>query len=62
MHHVKHLRKDGVKPTGFLELMSKLNRKQIPVCRKCHGKIHSGKYEGMALKDLHKIKTKITKR
>lgn len=38
MHHVKHLRKDGNKSTGFLELMSKLNRKQIPVCRTCHKK------------------------
>jgi hypothetical protein len=36
MHHVRHLRKDGVKPTGFLSLMSKLNRKQIPICRSCH--------------------------
>lgn len=56
MHHVKHLRKDGIKPTGFVSLMSKLNRKQIPVCKKCHLKIHKGDYNGMKLSELHKIK------
>jgi hypothetical protein len=57
MHHVKHLRKDNVKPSGLLELMSKLNRKQIPVCRKCHISIHKGEYNGTALKDLYIRKT-----
>jgi len=63
MHHVKHLRKDGVKPTGFLNLMSNLNRKQIPVCRSCHNKIHKGNYNGMAIRDLKRpeIKTFIIK-
>jgi group II intron reverse transcriptase/maturase len=63
MHHVKHLRKEGVKPTGFLSLMSKLNRKQIPVCRSCHNKIHKGIYNGMAIRDLKRpeIKTLIIK-
>lgn len=40
MHHVRHLRKDSVVGTGFTALMSKLNRKQLPVCRPCHKKIH----------------------
>jgi len=52
MHHVKHLRKDGKKPTGFLDLMSKLNRKQIPVCTQCHLKIHKGLLNHISLKDL----------
>jgi hypothetical protein len=55
MHHVKHLRKGGVKSTGFTALMSSLNRKQIPVCKPCHIKIHKGLYNDMKLKDLHKI-------
>lgn len=37
---------------GFTALMSKLNRKQIPVCTKCHRKIHDGKYDGMKLGEL----------
>jgi hypothetical protein len=41
LHHVKHIRKGEVK--GFTQIMKQLNRKQIPVCRPCHMKIHSGK-------------------
>ncbi len=52
VHHVKHLRKDGKKPTGFLSLMSQLNRKQIPLCIPCHNKVHNGTYNGLKLKDL----------
>lgn len=40
MHHVKHIRKGKIK--GFTKIMSQLNRKQIPVCRECHMKIHKG--------------------
>jgi len=50
MHHVKHIRKGNV--TGFTKIMSQLNRKQIPVCRKCHMNIHNGRYDGISLKDL----------
>jgi group II intron reverse transcriptase/maturase len=53
MHHVKHIRKSGTNMTGFTNLMSKLNRKQIPVCRPCHRKIHNGEYNGISLKELH---------
>jgi predicted HNH restriction endonuclease len=52
MHHVKHLRKDGNKPSGFLALMSKLNRKQIPLCTQCHQGVHAGLYNGLSLKEL----------
>lgn len=57
MHHVKHLRKN-IDPNqkGFTKLMSNLNRKQIPVCRTCHLKIHKGEYNGIALKDLKRPK------
>lgn len=51
MHHVKHVRKGKI--VGFTALMSKLNRKQIPVCVNCHDKIHSGKYDGLSLKNIH---------
>lgn len=38
--------------------MSKLNRKQNPVCSKCHVKIHNGKYDGISMKDLQLNKIK----
>ena len=28
------------------------NRKQVPVCRECHRKIHRGEYDGLRLADL----------
>jgi hypothetical protein len=54
MHHVKHIRKEGQKVTGFTKIMSRLNRKQVPVCQECHIKIHNGEYDGMSIKDLAK--------
>jgi group II intron reverse transcriptase/maturase len=50
MHHVRHVRKG--KNVGFAAVMSAINRKQVPVCQSCHGKIHAGKYDGIALSDF----------
>jgi len=53
MHHVRHIRKMGLrKPRGFQAVMRALNRKQIPVCKGCHRKIHRGEYDGIRLQDL----------
>lgn len=52
MHHVKHIRKGGIKSSGFLALMSQLNRKQIPVCQSCHVKIHKGLYNDISIKNI----------
>lgn len=49
-HHVRHIKTGKVE--GFLQVMQQLNRKQIPTCKECHKNIHSGKYNGMKLKDL----------
>lgn len=49
-HHVRHVKVGKVE--GFLQVMRQLNRKQIPTCKECHKNIHSGKYNGMKLKDL----------
>ena len=46
-HHVRHIRKTKVK--SFTALMSKLNRKQVAVCKSCHHKTHQGLYEGLIL-------------
>jgi hypothetical protein len=48
-----HIRKVGGKPVGgFAWLMRLQNRKQVPVCRECHRKIHRGEYDGLRLADL----------
>ena len=51
IHDVKHIRKGKV--IGFSQIMKKLNR--IPVCRDCHMKIHSGKYDGINLSSIGTI-------
>lgn len=57
MHHVKHLKK-GISPNqkAFTKLMATLNRKQIPVCKECHLKIHKGVYDGLPLNALKQKK------
>ena len=49
MHHVKALKS---KTSGFMNVMRAMNRKQIPVCKSCHVKIHAGIYSGISLKKL----------
>lgn len=49
MHHVRSLKGKGA---GFLSVMRAMNRKQIPVCKQCHMKIHRGEYDGKALAKL----------
>jgi len=51
MHHVRSLKG---KPKGFTATMKAMNRKQIPVCRICHNKIHYGLYDGLRINDLKK--------
>jgi group II intron reverse transcriptase/maturase len=57
MHHVRHIRKltNKREPTGFNRILRAINRKQIPVCTACHGKIHRGEYDGLRLSDLEYI-------
>jgi group II intron reverse transcriptase/maturase len=52
MHHIRHIRKRGEKVWGFTLYMAAINRKQVPVCRKCHRDIHNGKYDGASLSSL----------
>jgi retron-type reverse transcriptase len=49
-HHVRHIKVN--KTEGFLQVLNNLNRKQIPVCQKCHTNIHQGKYDSLKLTDL----------
>jgi hypothetical protein len=52
VHHVRALRKNGsvVRKDFISVMMSKINRKQIPVCTSCHKNIHRGKYDGPSFK------------
>lgn len=54
MHHVRHIRKlsDKRQATGFHRILRMLNRKQIPVCKICHEKIHRGEYDSLKLSDM----------
>jgi len=52
MHHVKHIRKRGQNLQGFSLYMAAINRKQVPVCQKCHREIHRGKYDGASLAQI----------
>jgi len=57
MHHIKHVRTAlQKKQTGsynyYLEVMRLTNRKTIPVCHYHHKLIHSGKYDGVSLKNV----------
>ena len=45
MHHRKPLKK-GTTDNTLKGVKINMRRKQIPVCRKCHMKIHGGKYTG----------------
>ncbi len=49
IHHVRKLSK--TKRKDYLSsMMSRMNRKQVPVCKKCHIKIHQGVYDGKRVK------------
>jgi nicotine oxidoreductase len=52
MHHVRHVRKQGHRYKGFHAEMALLNRKQVPLCKQCHIRVHMGLYDGIKLSNL----------
>jgi hypothetical protein len=56
MHHIRHIRKNpyrGLQKKAFLQIMNLRNRKQIPICKRCHIQvIHAGQYSGPSLSGL----------
>jgi len=52
MHHVKHIKTLNVKLNTFDRQMASINRKQVPLCTKCHDLVHAGKYSGLSLRHL----------
>lgn len=58
-HHIKAVKKRNSKCIDFNAILS---RKQIPVCRCCHKKIHAGKYDGIKLSSLQLVNDKYFKK
>jgi hypothetical protein len=57
MHHLNALKRN--KNTNYSELIAALNAKQLPMCRACHKKIHSGKYSGENLREIYQNLPKV---
>lgn len=55
MHHVKHIKTINSKLNTFDKMVAKINRKQVPLCRKCHMEVHKGIYHGKSIKNYNKI-------
>jgi hypothetical protein len=50
VHQLKHLKKTNTNKVDYMtNLMIRMNRKQILLCKSCHNKIHQGKYFGSGL-------------
>ena len=45
IHHVRSLKKRPKKGYFLSDIMSKMNRKQVPLCKSCHFDVHSGLYD-----------------
>jgi group II intron reverse transcriptase/maturase len=56
VHHVRHIRKAGraIQTIFLTSLMSRMNRKQIVICQKCHHLVHRGMYDGIKLRALNR--------
>jgi group II intron reverse transcriptase/maturase len=54
IHHVKSLKKRPKKGDFLSNMMSKMNRKQVPLCKSCHFDVHSGLYDGKSFRSASK--------
>ena len=50
VHHVRSLRKRPRKGDFLHDMMCKMNRKQVPICKSCHMDVHAGRYDGKSFK------------
>lgn len=55
MHHLRHIKTISSNLDSFGQMMAKINRKQVPLCRDCHVKVHKGTYQGLSLKNYNKV-------
>ena len=51
MHHIRKLA-DAIGKAEWQKVMMARRRKAIPICEKCHRRIHSGKHDGPRLSEL----------
>lgn len=56
MHHVKHIKSFNVKLSEFDKKLARINRKQVPLCRLCHLKVHAGSYRGISIHHFKYLK------
>lgn len=42
IHHVRKLKPKSLKKDWLSNLMTRMQRKQIPLCKNCHQKLHKG--------------------
>jgi len=56
VHHVRRIRKAGrtIKNDFLTDMMSRMNRKQVVLCSKCHDLIRRGMYDGLKIQSLSK--------
>lgn len=50
MHHVKHIKTINPSLNPFDQMLARINRKQVPLCSKCHDDVHRGRFKGKSLK------------
>ena len=50
IHHVRKPSKGSKQKDYLSKMMARMNRKQIPVCQKCHKAIHKRSYDGNSLR------------
>jgi hypothetical protein len=55
MHHVKHIKTINPRLSPFDHLLARINRKQVPLCKSCHLKVHLGTYNGRPLRHFYYI-------
>lgn len=52
IHHVRKLADLDPSKDSFSRIMSTLQRKQVPVCKKCHIEIHTGNYDRKSFRNI----------
>lgn len=50
MHHLKHIKTINPKLNKFDKSLARINRKQVPLCRPCHLKVHLGVTIGLDIR------------
>jgi group II intron reverse transcriptase/maturase len=53
MHHVKHIKTINPRLSPFDQALARINRKQVPLCRACHLKVHLGTYKGASIRNYY---------